>query len=181
MFDEKYRWKLSNDFSLIPGNYANPTGDWTSSTVLSNGNGQLYNSTWYYPSVNYSLGYLPAQAANYSGFAGDQVIVWATNIGVAHSSMRIVFSGINFTDISPDGFGNLNMSIRLPNETVWLDCGRSFGDGNGCRNDGGSSGTVLALTFGTYTSTNSSGVVFIKVTLKNSSAAKASSMVITGT
>lgn len=181
MFDEKYRWQLSNDFSLIPSNYANPTGDWTSSTALANGNGQLYNSTWYYPSINYSLGYLPSQSANYSSFSGDQVIVWATNIGVAHSSMRIVFTGINFTDISPVGAGNLNFEIRLPTATGWLDCGRSFGDGNGCRNDGGSSGTVLALTFGTNTSTTSNGVVFIRVTLKNSSAAKASSMVITGT
>lgn len=181
MFDEGYRWKLSNDFSLIPANYANPTGDWTSSTALSNGNGQLYNSTWNYPSINYTSGYVPAQAVNYSAFSGDQTIVWATNIGTAHSSMRIVFTGINYTDIAAYGTGNLNIEVRLPTETVWLDCGKSFGDGNGCRNDGGSSGATLALTFGTYTSTNSNGVVFIKVTLRNSSAAKASAMVITGT
>jgi hypothetical protein len=181
MFDEKYRWKLSNNFSVIPANYSNPTGDWTSSDLLVTGDGQLYNSTWYYPSINYTTNYLPSQSANYSPFSGDQVIIWATNIGTAHSSMNIVFTGIAYTDISADGIGDLNISIRLPNETSWLDCGRSFGDSNGCRNDGASSGTVLALTFGTSTSTNSNGVVFIKVTLKNSSAAKASSMVITGT
>jgi hypothetical protein len=181
MFDEGYRWKLSTDFSVIPANYSNPTGDWTSSAVLTNGNGQLYNSTWNYPSINYSSGYVPVQAANYSAFSGDQVIVWATNIGTAHSSMRIVFTGIVYTNIAASGTGDLNVEVRLPTETAWLDCGRSFGDGNGCRNDGGSSGTTLALTFGTSTSTNSNGVVFVRVTLRNTSAALASRMVITGT
>jgi hypothetical protein len=182
MFDEEYRWKLSNDFSLIPVGYSDPTGDWVSSDALTNGNGQLYNSTWYYPLINYTTGYLPAQgvSTDYSAFSGDQVIVWASNIGVAHSSMRITFTGILYTNISAVGSGNLNIEVRLPSETVWLDCGRSFGDGNGCRNDGSCSGGILSLTFGTATSTNSNGVVFIKVTLRNSSAAKASQMVIVG-
>ena len=181
MFDEGYRWQLSNDFSVIPSNYADPTGDWTSENDLLFGDGQLYNSTWFYPQINYSVGYLPIQPEDYSIFSGDQAIVWACNIGNAHSSMTIVFTGINFSDISPVGLGNLNFEVRLPNETVWLDCGRSFGDGNGCRNDGGSSGSTLAITYGTFTSTNSNGVVFLRVTLKNTSAALASRMVITGT
>jgi len=181
MFDERYRWQLSNDFSLIPVNNTNPTGDWVSSNLLSNGNALLYNSTWNFPSINYTSGYLPTQTANYSSFSGDQVAIWAVYIGLAHSSMRIVFSGVNYTDILPEGTGNLNMSVRLPSATGWLDCGLPFGVGVGCRNNAGSSGTTLALTFGTFSSSGSSGVVFIRVTLKNTSAAKASQMVITGT
>jgi len=181
MFDEKYRWTLTTDFSAIPANYSDPTGDWTSSAVLTNGNGQLYNSTWYYPAIDYSSGYLPSQSADYSSFSGDQVIVWAANIGVAHSSMRVVFTGINYTDISAVGSGNLNIEVRLPTATAWLDCGRSFGDDVGCRNDGGCSGGILALTFGINTSTTSNGVVFIRSSLRSALAAKASQMIISGT
>jgi hypothetical protein len=180
MIDERYRWQLTTNFNLIPTNYSNPTGDWTSSNALLNGNGQLYNNTWWYPNINYTSGYLPAQTANYSAFSGDQTIVWACNIGT-HSSMNIIFTGINYTDISPVGSGSLNMEIILPTGTGWLDCGKSFGDGSGCRNDGGSSGTTLALTFGTHSSSESSGVVFIRATLKDSSCAKASLMTISGT
>ena len=180
MFDERYRYQLSNNFGVIPANYSDPVGDWISSALLTNGNGQLYNSTWYYPRLNYTAGYLPSQAANYSSFSGDQVIIWAANIGVAHSSMRIVFTGMNYTSISPVGLSNLNVEIRLPSVTGWLDCGRDFGDGNGCR-VGTSSGPTLNLTFGTSSSSGSNGVVFIRVTLRNSSAATSSAMVITGT
>jgi hypothetical protein len=82
--------------------------------------------------------------------------------------------------MSAVGTGNLNIEVRLPNVTPWLDCGKSFGDGSGCRNDTDSSNSNLALTFGTSSSTDSSGVVFIRAILKNSSAAKASRMSITG-
>jgi hypothetical protein len=181
MIDENYRWQLSNNFNLIPGNFNNPTGDWLSSNLLVNGNGQLYNATWWYPNINYTSGYFPAQTANYSAFSGDQVIVWACNIGTAHSSMRIVFTGILYSDIIQSGSGTLNLEIILPAESSWLDCGKSFGNGNGCRNDSGSSGSTLALTFGTHSSTGSNGVVFIRATLKNASCPKASAMIISGT
>ena len=178
MFDENYRFPTSTDFSVIPGSI---TGNWTSSTALSTGNAQLYDSTWYYPSINFTSGYLPAQGGgtNYSSFSGDQVVVWGQNIGVAHSSMRIVFTGIVYTDISPVGSGSLNLEIRLPTATGWLDAGRDYGDGAGCRL-GSSSGSTLNLTFGTASSSTSSGVVFIRVTLRTSSAARASRMVVSG-
>jgi len=180
MIDETYRWQLTTDMSSIPVNYSNPTGDWTSSALLVNGNGQLYDTRWTYPSINYTTGYLPVQTANYSGFSGDQRILWAVNIGVAHSSMSIVFTGINYTDISPSGTGNLNLEIVLPSVTGWLDGGKAFGNGNGCQ-VGTSSGNTLNLTFGTSSSSGSNGVVFIRVTLRNASAARASRMVVTGT
>lgn len=191
MYDEYYRWKATDDFSVIPSNYSNPIGDWTSSDLLINGNGQLYNGTWYYPRINYTSGYLPTQTANYSVFSGDQTIVWACNIGNAHSSMTINFIGLSsYTDIAPEGTSGtkyLNVVIRLPSvipsfaPTGWMDCGKSFGNGNGCRNDSGSSGTTVACTFGTSSSTGSNGVVFIKVVLKSSSVSTASRIVATGT
>jgi len=182
MLDENYRWLLSTDFSAIPGNFSNPTGNWNSSSALPNGNILLYNNTWNYPNINFTSGYLPAQGGgtNYSTFSGDQVAVWATNIGVAHSGMNLIFTGIVLTDISAAGLGNLNVELRLPNETGWIDVGRPFGDGNGCRL-GSSTGSTLNITFGTYTSTNSNGVIFIRVTLRNASASKASRMIISGT
>jgi len=181
MFDENYRWLLSTDFSVIPVNYSNPTGNWNSSLALSNGNLMLYNSVWDYPNINFTSGYLPAQSGNnYSTFSGDQVAVWAVNIGVAHSSMSIVFTGILYTAISAVGSGSLNFEVRLPGESNWLDAGRAFGDGNGCRL-GSSSGSTLNMSFGTMTSTNSSGVVFMRVTLRNTSTGKASRMQVSGT
>jgi hypothetical protein len=182
MVDENYRWQLSDNFNVIPGNFGNPTGDWTSSIALSNGNGQIYNGTWWYPNINYTSGYFPAQTANDSTFSGNQVIVWACNIGTAHSSMTFVFAGVTYTDISPVGQGNLNLEIILPTVPPgWLDCGRSFGDGVGCRNDSGTSGSVLALTLGTRSSSDSSGLIFIRATMRSSNCAKASAMTISGT
>lgn len=181
MVDENYRWLLSTDFSIIPGNYSNPTGNWDSSQPLTNGNAILYNSVCDYPTINYTSGYLPTQTGtNYSTFSGNQVAVWAVNIGVAHSSMSIVFTGILYTAISAVGTGNLNLELRLPSESDWLDAGKAFGDGNGCRL-GSSSGSTLNASFGTMTSTNSSGVVFIRVTLRNTSAGEISRIQTSGT
>ena len=180
MIDEYYRMPLFVDFSLI----LPITGLWTSSDPLVNGDGQLYNNGWVYPSINFESGYLPAQQSgtNYSsGFSGNQSVAWGCNIGVAHSSCTITFTGMNYTSISPYTTGDLNVMIRLPTETVWLDCGRSFGDGIGCRNDLGSSGSVLACTFGTASSTGSTGVMYIAVIMRTASAATASKLTIVGT
>jgi Uncharacterized protein related to plant photosystem II stability/assembly factor len=181
MFDENYRFPLSTDFSLIPGSL---TGNWNSLTTLSNGDVQLYNSVWTYPSINFTSGYLPAQAGdNYSAFTGDQTVVWGVSIGMGYSNMSVVFTGMNYTDISPDHSGNLNFDIRLPSATDWLDGGRAFGstvgDSTGCQL-GSSNGGTLNLTFGTSSSSYSSGVVFIRAVLKNVSAAQASHIVVTG-
>jgi len=176
-WDELYRCPLSMDFSSIPESIS---GNFNSQLPLSNGNLQLYNGVWRYPNINYTSGYLPAQTADYSTFSGNQVGVWAANIGLAHSSMRITFTGMVYTAIAPYGTGNLNIEIRLPSETDWLDCGKNFGDGNGCR-VGSSSGGILNLTFGTNSSSGSNGVVFIRVTLRNTSALSPTNMAIIGT
>ena len=182
MFDENYRFPLGTDFSVIPGSV---TGNWTSSAPLINGNGQLYNSVWAYPTLNFTSGYLPAQGGgtNYSTFTGDQTIVWGVNVGTGYSNVQIVFGGMNYTSISPDHSGNLNLDVRLPSATGWLDGGRPFGsfsgDSTGCQL-GSSSGNTLQLTFGLSSTSYSSGVVFVRVVLKNASAAQASQMVITG-
>jgi hypothetical protein len=182
MFDENYRFPLSTNFSLVPGSV---TGNWTSSAPLTNGNGQLYNSVWAYPTLNFASGYLPAQGGgtNYSTFTGDQTIVWGVNVGTGYSNVQIVFGGMNYTSISPDHGGNLNLDVRLPSATGWLDGGRPFGsfsgDSTGCQL-GSSSGNTLQLTFGLSSTSYSSGVVFIRVVLKNASAAQASQMAITG-
>ena len=181
MFDENYRFPLTTDFSVIPGSI---TGNWSSATALTNGNAQLYNSVWTYPAVNFTSSYYPAQGmgTNYSSFSGDQTIVWGVNVGMGCSNVQIVFTGMNYTSISPDHSGNLNLDVRLPSATGWLDGGRAFGsfygDSTGCQL-GSSSGNTLQLTFGTSSTSYSSGVVFIRVVLKNSSAAQASQMVVT--
>ena len=133
--DVHYLWIFSSIPESISGNF-------NSQLPLSNGNLQLYNGVWRYPNINYTSGYLPAQTADYSTFSGNQVGVWAVNIGLAHSSMRITFTGMVYTAIAPLWDCNLNIEIRLPSETDWLDCGKNFGDGNGCR-VGSSSGGIL--------------------------------------
>ena len=179
-FDEYYRLPASWNFDATPA--GNLYGNWNSSTLLSNGNAMLYNGkVWAYPNINFSSGYLPVQSADYTSFSGDQGIYWGFNIGNAHSSATIYLPGLTNvnTQISAAGTGNLNIQLKLPGVSAWLDCGRSFGDGPGCR-VGTSSGSTLNVSFGLLSTTSSSGYVYMWVTVKNNSAAQAVSIQMVG-
>jgi hypothetical protein len=169
--DEIYRLNAGN-YDSIPGLI---TGQWSSSTVLSNGQAQLYDGNLVYPQLDFSSN-LPSGNPNYStGFSGDQVYYRAFyDNGSPHSSGTLEFGNLTSSDISPVGTGNVNVEIKLPTQTGWLDLGSPFSsgtftgsDGDGCRVT--VSGDDWNWTCGTFSTANSGWMIVVKVTIRNSS------------
>jgi len=100
-------------------------------------------------------------SSDYPGFTGDQE--YQRFIAKASASAgAITFAGINYTDIDPYGTGELNVLLHITTDDKFFDLGRSIGDNNGtgsgndransigARNDGASSGSILAWSIGTF-------------------------------
>jgi hypothetical protein len=167
--DEHYRL-LSGTYSTIPGSVV---GQWDSTAALVSGQAQCYNSQLVYPTINFTTGYLPTQTGrNYSSFTGDQEYYRAfVDTNNPRSSIIITISG---SSVSTAGIGDLNVFIKLPTQTGWLDAGKMFSgptftgvDGDGCLISQ-SSGSY-SLTFGTFSTANSGWMIIMKIILKTTS------------
>ncbi len=147
------------------------TGQWNSSTTLPGNEAQVYNGRLYYPTINFS-GYLPT-GPNYSTFSGDQVYYRAFyDAGVPHSSGQLEFANLADADIGGLGTGDINVEIKLPTQTGWLDLGTAYSlggfggaDGDGCRTD--QSGNDWYWTCGTISTANSGYMIIVRVTFRN--------------
>lgn len=177
--DEYYRLGTSFDFTSTSAAYTN---QWTSSDALSNGNAQFYvNSTGsahalVYPALNFSSGYLPTNTANYSSFSGNQVFQRAFISPSNKTGVTIQLNGVA-AGIGQLGASDINVEIKLPSQTGWLDCAKPYdsgtgvaSDGNGCLNGsisytGGNA--AMTLTFGGKTTGDSGSRIYIRVTLRN--------------
>lgn len=176
--DENYR--LANpgtypsDYTSIPGSI---TGIWTSSSLLSNGNAQVVNGTLIYPITNYSSGYLPAQAADYSGFTGTQVYYRAIKkSSVAHSSGTLNIPGLTAADIGISG--TVTVEIKFPSVTGWKDIGQSFNpslftnptdlllNGQGCQTS--ASGSQFGFSMGTGSTIDSGFMLIVRISFLSS-------------
>ena len=151
------------------------TGQWTSSTALSNGEAQVHNGQLQYPTVNWSSGYLPTGSPNYSAFSGDQVYYRAfEDSGTAHSSGQLELDGLTGSDVGALGAGNINVELKLcDGETGWLDLGTAFDSGTftGADGDGiqtSQSGDLWGWSVGTKSTTNSDDMYMLRVTFRNS-------------
>jgi hypothetical protein len=172
-FDDENR-RLASDFDFTSTSDT-LTGDWTSSTGLSNGNAQVYNGSLYYPTVNFSSGYLPTGSPDYSAFSGNQQY-WrgiAEGSSTPHSSGSLELGGLVNADVGAVGAGAVNVEIKLPGQTGWLDLGKDYvqatftgADGDGCRT--GQSGDDWAWTCGTFSTADSGNRYYIRVTFRNS-------------
>lgn len=170
--DENYRMP-AGAYDSIPGSI---TGQWTSSALLTNGSAQVFNGSLYFPTIDFSSGYLPSQAggANYSTFSGNQVYYRAfQDSGDPHNSGQLEFGGLTGSDIDQVGSGNVNVEIKLPTQSGWLDLGKPFDagtftgiDGDGCQVT--QSGDDWSWTCGTLSTANSGYMIMVRVTLRNS-------------
>jgi hypothetical protein len=172
--DEVYRLP-AGAYGSVPGAI---TGQWTSSTALVNGETQVYGGQLIYPTVNFTSGYLPTQGVgtDYSAFTGNQVYYRAIyQAATPHQSgiLSILGSGFTASDLQQVGSGKLNIEIKLPSATGWLDLGKAYNsgtftgvDGDGCRT--AQSASTWSWTAGTFSTASSGYMTIIRVTILNS-------------
>jgi hypothetical protein len=170
--DETYRFP-NGSYDTVPSGI---TGYWDSQTTLTNGQALVYNLRVQAANSSHNFtSYLPTSNPNYSSFSGNQTYLRSFYDVLAHSSVILTISNIGTGDISPIGSGNVNLEIKLPTQTGWLDAGTLFSaatftgaDGDGCQVSmvNGS----ITLTFGTFSTTNSGGMIMVRFTFRNTSA-----------
>jgi hypothetical protein len=171
--DEIYRMSADCDFDDETLTIVNV---WTGSKTLVDGDAQLYNGSLIYPSVNFNAGYLPTgQSADYSAFANNQIYYRAIYDSTAtpHSNGSLELGNLVNADVDAAGAGDVNIEIKLPSETGWLDLGTAYNagtftgaDGDGCRTS--QSGDDWGWTSGTFSTANSGDRIYIRVTIINS-------------
>lgn len=169
--DENYRLP-SGTYDTIPGAI---TGQWSSSTALVNGQVAVWNGVLNHPrnagsGGNFST-YLPSQSTDYSAYTADAVYYRAFyQNGTPHSNGILTFENLISTDIAQVGTGKINVELKLPSVTGWMDLGLasdgySTGDGAGCRNSQDSNQWGWTANGG---STAYSGYMYIlRITIRN--------------
>jgi hypothetical protein len=90
--------------------------------------------------------------------------------------MNIILYGVG-SNIGQWGSNNINIAIKLPTQTAWLDCAKSYSsgdgvgvDGNGCLNGSivyASGNATIAVTFGGKSTIDSGNRVYIRLILLN--------------
>ena len=166
--DEDYRIPLSFDSDNI-STALNGFG-WDSEATLEAGNLLAYNQTLRYANLNLS-GTLPAGNPNMSANSGAQQYVRGFQVN-ASTNTQMIIPGISVGDVSPVGTGDINIEVKLPTQTGWLDVGSPFNggtfsgsDGDGCQ-VGSSSGSTFNLTFGTNSTANSGNRIYVRITFR---------------
>lgn len=178
--DEYYRLPLSFDFTSTSAAYTN---QWTSSSALSTGNAQCYIISdnlhgLVYPTTNFTSGYKPTQGGgtNYSSFSGDQKYTRCFISPNSKTNASLVLNGVA-AGVGVLGASDINVEIKLPTQTAWLDCAKAYNvsdgvgtDGNGCLNGtisytGGNA--TINVTFGGKATFDSNNRMYVRVTLRN--------------
>jgi hypothetical protein len=173
----KTEYFLDENYRLPNGSYNTVpvlTGQWNSMTTLVNGQALVYNIGVRYPNHNLTST-LPTGNPNYTGFTGNQYYLRGFYESDPHSNVVLNLSSlIADTDISPLGTGDVNLEVKLPTQTGWMDGGTDFNvaiftgaDGDGCKVS--ATGSSLSLTFGTFSTASSGGTIIIRITFRNTS------------
>lgn len=173
--DENYRLPDSNydtDFTM--------TGQWLSSATLSNTQALVYEESVMsakpiHDFTASGLDILPVSTRDYSTFTGDQIYLrtFYDPVTEPHNNVNLTLSGlVAATDVGELGSGDVNVEIKLPSQTGWLDAGKLFNvgdftgaDGDGCRTS--ASGSTLGITFGTNSTAYSFGKIVVRITFRN--------------
>jgi hypothetical protein len=167
-FDDEYYRLPASAYDSIPGAI---TGQWTSSTALTNGQAQEVNGSLIYPTVNYST-YLPTQAVDYSAFSGNQVYYRAIySLNNPNSNGVLELGNLVNADVSAVGSGNVNVEIKLPTQTGWIDLGKPYDSGTftGIDGDGGrvsQTGSSWTWTVGTFSTAYSGWMYIVRITIR---------------
>jgi len=165
--DENYRLP-NGTYNVVP----TLTGQWNSQTTLTNGQCLVYNERVQYPNHNL-VGTLPTGNPNYTGFSGNQLYLRGFYDIAPHSNVTLTLGGFDTVNgLGQLGAGDVNIEVKLSTQTGWLDGGKLFSaatftgiDGDGCKVS--ASGNTLALTFGTFSTANSGGLIVIRITFRN--------------
>ena len=176
--NEYYRLALTHDVSSTSNAI---TGTWISQNLLSVGDAQCYVLSenvhgLKYPTADFRSGYSPTQTANYAGFSGDQKFLRAFVASSGKTNVNLVFYGLG-GGIGMVGAGDVNVEIKLPDQTGWLDCAKAYNsvqgvatDGCGCLNgsityNGGNAS--FSSTFGGKSTNDTNGRMYMRITLRN--------------
>lgn len=178
--DAKHENFCEEDYRLPNGSYntvpSGITGNWNSQTTLINGQALVYNLRIQSADGAHDFTtYLPAGNPDYSAFSGNQVYLRAFYDSLAHSSVILTISSIGVSDLGALGTGNVNLEIKLPTQTGWLDAGTDYSaatftgiDGDGCKVN--MTNGSISITFGTFSSINSGGMFIVRLTFRNTNA-----------
>lgn len=161
--DENYR--------LPEGDYDSTgfstTGQWGSSDCLTDGQALLQLGRLDYPHTNWGSGYNPPEnTCDYSAFAEDANYTRAIDsVSTPHTSITLTLSPLTASDIG--AAGTVDVWVKLPTQTGWLDAGKAYdsgtftgADGDGCQTSASSS--TFGCTFGPFSTANSDYTIVIK-------------------
>lgn len=175
--DESYRlpaeWDDNDTTSSITGRWDSaallPTGAAQQGVIENNENGLLY------PSEDFTA-FTPANTANYSGRSGDVIYLRAFLAASPKSSIQLVLHGVA-AGIGVLGTADMNVEVKLPTQTGWLDCAKPFdgsvgvaSDGNGAMVGGisySSGNATLNVTFGGKSSYDAANRLLVRIRLRN--------------
>lgn len=177
--DEKYRLPLDFDFD---DKVSPVTNVWDSQALLSNGNAQRYvisdnEHGLVYPDQDFTS-FLPENTADYDQFSGDQQDVRCFISPNSKSSVQLTLKGVT-SGVSQKGSGVVNVEVKLPTQTGWLDCAKPYdssvgvaSDGDGCLSgsvnySGGNA--VINATFGGKVTFDANNRMYFRITLRDGS------------
>jgi len=177
--DEDKRFDGSEDFTDTAITWSDSTWDSTDNVTTMSGVEDglvVYNGTLKYPSIDHSTGFLPV-GPDYSSTTGDHVYYRVFTSTGAFTAGSITFSGWSNALSTIQG-SNVEVYLRYPNCTdygnsntsVWQDLGvdQTVFGGDGCLG-AGSSGGVVAFSFGTTSSVSFGNRIIMKIVVKSSS------------
>ena len=175
--DESYRLPLSWNSEDKASDVA---GNWDSQALLANGDAQQFIITdndhgLVYPNTDFT-GHQPANTADYSAFNGDQQYLRAFIASSPKASIALTLHGVA-AGIGQIGSSDVNVEVKLPSQTGWLDCAKPFDGSAGVANDGDGAmvgnisysggNALLNVTFGGKSTYDANGRMLVRITLRN--------------
>ena len=187
--DEVYRLP-NGSYDTIPGTI---TGLWDSTrhigTWSTDGTGlQLYMDELYFPTINFSTGYLPTGNPDYSTLANlsDKTYfrVMKHNNSISYASGTLRLTGIDKVMLYAN---QIKVYIKAPTQTGWLDLCKDYNsatftasDGDGCWiNRDIQSNSDFNFTLGSRYTQNSGRMIVVKTVYPSKNAPRISYMAVT--